>query len=74
MKSLLHQAGILAFSLPPYSPDLNPIEEAFNYVKSCLRKHDVLLQSGAPLTSVVEAVFQMPGSQTQDTHSNLIIL
>lgn len=35
---LFHQAGILVLFLPPYSPDLNPMEEAFSYVKSYLRK------------------------------------
>ena len=45
-------------NIAPYSLDLNPIEEAFNYVKSYLRKHDVVLQSGAPLTTIVEAAFQ----------------
>ena len=30
---LFHQGGILPFFLPPYSPDLNPVEEAFSYVK-----------------------------------------
>ena len=42
---LFHQAGILILFLPPYSPDLNPIEEAFSYVKSYLRKHTHLLQT-----------------------------
>ncbi len=27
-----------ALPLPPYSPDLNPIEEAFSKIKSILRK------------------------------------
>ena len=36
---LLRQAGIVLF-LPPYSPDLNPLEEAFGYSKGYLRKHD----------------------------------
>lgn len=58
VKQLLNQAGILALFLPPYSPDLNPIEEAFNYVKSYLRKHDILLQSGAPMPTIVEAAFE----------------
>ena len=31
---LLRQAGILVFFLPPYSPDLNPIEESYSYVKA----------------------------------------
>jgi transposase len=43
-KSKLEDAGILLIYLPPYSPDpdpdLNPIEEAFGYVKGYLRSHD----------------------------------
>ena len=31
--------------LPPWSPDLNPIEEAFSKVKHYLRENDVVLQS-----------------------------
>ena len=34
---LLTGAGIIVFFLPPYSPDLNPIEEAFSYVKQYLK-------------------------------------
>ena len=34
VKDLLKQAGILVLYLPPYSPDLNPIEEMFSYVKT----------------------------------------
>ena len=41
---LFHQAGILVLFLPPYSPDLNPCEEAFSFIKSYLRRHDELLQ------------------------------
>lgn len=32
-------SGIRVYYLPPYSPDLNPIEEAFSYVKSVLRRN-----------------------------------
>lgn len=53
VRDLLHKAGILVLFLPPYSPDLNPAEEAFTYVKSNLKKHDKMLQSGAPLSIVV---------------------
>jgi len=45
---LLHNAGILVLFLPPYSPVLNPAEEAFSYIKSYLKKHDEMLQSDAP--------------------------
>ena len=44
VKDLLWQAGIVVLFLPPYSPDLNPIEEAFSYIKGYLRKHDELIQ------------------------------
>ncbi|KZS87011.1 hypothetical protein SISNIDRAFT_420153 [Sistotremastrum niveocremeum HHB9708] len=32
-------AGVCLLFLPPYSPDLNPIEHAFACVKSWLRRH-----------------------------------
>lgn len=41
---MVTDAGILTWFLPPYSPDLMPIEEAFSYMKSYIRKDDELLQ------------------------------
>ena len=55
VKQFLQQSGILVLFLPPYSPDSNPIEEAFSYVKGYLRKHDVLLQSLHNPTTVIQA-------------------
>ena len=37
VKDLFYDAGILVFYLPPYSPNLNPIEVAFSYVKGYLK-------------------------------------
>ena len=42
--SLFEQDGILVLFLPPYSPDSNPAEELFSYVKSYLCEHDSILQ------------------------------
>jgi hypothetical protein len=39
VKKLLDDAEIQYAYLPPYSPDLNPIEEAFAELKAWLRKH-----------------------------------
>lgn len=39
VKSLLKGVGVLVHFLPPYSPDFNPIEEAFSKVKSDLKTH-----------------------------------
>ena len=37
-------AGILLLLLPPYSPDYNPIEKTFSYIKGYLKEHDQILQ------------------------------
>lgn len=39
-----NQAGARLLFLPPYSPDLNPIEEVFSQVKAIMKKNDVLFQ------------------------------
>ena len=39
------EAGIVVVFLPPYSPDLSPIEELFSCIKYYLKRHDELLQA-----------------------------
>ena len=55
--SLFQSVGILVLFLPPYSPDLNPIEETFRYIKGYLRKYDTLLQVIPDPTDVVCSAF-----------------
>ncbi len=38
VRELIEESGCDLLYLPPYSPDLNPIEEAFSKVKALLRK------------------------------------
>ena len=38
VRELIEHKGCELLYLPPYSPDLNPIEEAFSKVKGILRK------------------------------------
>jgi len=38
LERLIQEAGVTLLFLPPYSPDFNPIEEAFPKVKGTLRK------------------------------------
>ena len=40
MRKAIRAAGAKLFFLPPYSPDLNPIEQAFATMKTLLRKAD----------------------------------
>ena len=38
VKELMERRGCALLYLPPYSPDLNPIEEAFSKIKGLLRQ------------------------------------
>jgi hypothetical protein len=42
---MCEEAGIVLAYLPPYSPDLNPIEEAFAQLKAWLKKNRVIVNS-----------------------------
>lgn len=37
MTKIIHEVGALVIFFPPYSPDYNPIEEAFSKVKTTLK-------------------------------------
>lgn len=41
----LQSIGVLVHFLPPYSPDLNPIDEAFSKVKADLKANDCAIQA-----------------------------
>lgn len=41
---LIQQRGALLKFLPPYSPDLNPVEQIFSKVKTIMRENDQLIQ------------------------------
>lgn len=57
LKELVRNAGILLLFLPPYSPDLNPIEELFSYVKYYLKQHDEVIQVLEDITPILESAF-----------------
>lgn len=69
--TLFASVGIVVLFLPPYSPDYNPIEEAFSFVKSFLRHHDDLLQSLPDPTIVIREAFNTIGEHCNSwiTHS-----
>ena len=60
VRELVEGAGCELLYLPPYSPDLNPIEEAFSKIKGILRRveartRDALVEAlGPAISSVTE--------------------
>lgn len=40
--------GVRIEYLPPYSPDLNPIEEAFSQIKAFIRRNNDIFLSAQP--------------------------
>ena len=58
VKDLLEAAGILLIFLPPYSPDYNPPEELFSYIKYYLKDHDLFQNSStSSLKDIPNAAF-----------------
>lgn len=52
-----HNGGIRLEFLPPYSPDLNPIEEAFSQIKSFIHRNcDIFLSSTSIMYDFLEAM------------------
>lgn len=44
LKALIEAAGMVLVFLPPYSPELNPIEQTFNTLKAWIRRNAVMAQ------------------------------
>ena len=42
MQDICADAGVVLAYLPPYSPDFNPIEEAFSQLKAWIQKNRLL--------------------------------
>ncbi len=56
--NLISSVGALLIYLPPYSPDLNPIEEAFSSVKAYLKAHEHIIHDADDVQSIVHAAFE----------------
>ena len=52
---LIQQTGALVHWLPPYSPDYNPIEEAFSQAKSMMKAMEVEIQLTQDMDTIIYA-------------------
>ena len=58
LKDFIESMGILILFLPPYSPDYNPIEELFSYLKYYLKEHEDLIQALPTPVPVIEEALE----------------
>jgi len=69
------EAGVLLEYLPPYSPDYNPIEEAFAELKQWLKKNNVLADGYESfdgfLHAALEQLGQKPGNHFRSCHIDI---
>jgi hypothetical protein len=63
VRELIEGAGAILIYLPPYSPDTNPIEEAFSKVKHFIRMNDIVMESiDDPEPLIREAFYRLSSS------------
>jgi putative transposase len=65
VRRAIRSAGAKLFFLPPYSPDLNPIEQVFAKLKTLLRK-----AAARTLEAVCTAIGELLGNFTSDECAN----
>ena len=63
---LFIDAGILLLYLPPYSPDLNPIELTFSFIKHYLKQHECIAHI-VSTTHLLQAAFDAVTSDLCNT-------
>ncbi len=59
MRELIEERGCELLFLPPYSPDLNPIEQAFSKLKGLLRRAEARTRE-----ALIEAMGRALGAVT----------
>ena len=71
----LQAFGIRVEFLPPYSPDLNPIETAFSVMKSFLKKnHDFIENFNSPIYALLVASFQITSTMAKEFFKGTVYL
>ena len=68
IRTAIRSVGARLLFLPPYSPDLNPIEQVFSKLKHTLRKH-----MGRTVEAVEHAIAQALPEITQTECKNYIV-
>jgi transposase len=57
--NLIESMGVKVIFLPPYSPDLNPLEPVFGKVKAILKENDSIFQATSAPRALLAMAFTM---------------
>ena len=72
---MCEEAGVRLEFLPPYSPDYNPIEEAFAELKAWIRKNYMLAETYNSFDQFLEAglwsMSRKPGNHFHSCHIDI---
>lgn len=68
IRKAIRAAGAKLIFLPPYSPDLNPIEQVFAKLKTLLRK-----ANARTIEAVIEAIAQLLDEYTNTECANYLV-
>lgn len=63
-----NQIGSRILFLPPYSPDLNPVEEIFSQVKAIMKQNDALFQACSEPRVLLTMAFGMVSKEDCNSH------
>jgi hypothetical protein len=74
LQELCDDAGVILDFLPPYSPDFNPIEEAFGELKAWMRKNNQLQDAYTNFEGFLEAGLMYMGNKTGNHFKSCHIL
>ncbi len=74
MQELCDDAEVVLDFLPPYSPDFNPIEEAFVELKAWMRKNNQLQGAYANFEGFLEAGLMYMSNKTGNHFKSCHIL
>jgi transposase len=70
IRDLLTSVGVLVIYLPPYSPDYNPIELVFSYIKYFLKDHDDIIKTANNFKAILSCAFDSVTSQQCNAYIN----
>jgi hypothetical protein len=70
LQDMIHETGALLVFLPPYSPDLNPIEVGFSLLKRWIQRHANMAFRENPLAVLAVAMHQCT-RQKEEVGENL---